>query len=146
MRWQPVPDIRWRVHLASSPEAVYELLATDDGRARFWAESAHGEGGRVEFDFPDGTRWAGQVLEADPPGRFAVEYLGGSRVAFELASDGAGGTDVTLVDEGVPDEWESEVRAGWVSVLLALKAAADFGVDLRNHDAARTWEQGYCDN
>jgi hypothetical protein len=33
-----------------------------------------------------------------------------------------------------------------VSVLLALKAAADFGVDLRNHDPARTWWQGYCDN
>ncbi len=86
------------------------------------------------------------MLEADPPRRFVVEYLGGSRVAFELASDGADGTDVTLVDEGVPDEWESEVRAGWVSVLLALKAAADFGVDVRNHDAARTWAQGYCDN
>jgi hypothetical protein len=38
------------------------------------------------------------------------------------------------------------VNAGWVSVLLGLKAAADHGVDLRNHDAARTWSQGYCDN
>jgi hypothetical protein len=52
---------------------------------------------------------------------------------------------VTLVHD-VPDEWHAEVNAGWVSVLLALKAAADHGVDLRNHDAARTWSQGYCDN
>jgi hypothetical protein len=36
--------------------------------------------------------------------------------------------------------------AGWVSVLLALKAAADFGIDLRNHDPARTWNKGYVDN
>jgi hypothetical protein len=50
------------------------------------------------------------------------------------------------VDASVKEEWKGEVRAGWVSVLLALKAAADFGVDLRNHDAARTWAQGYCDN
>lgn len=36
--------------------------------------------------------------------------------------------------------------AGWVSVLLALKAAVDFSVDLRNHDPGRTWDQGYADN
>jgi hypothetical protein len=29
---------------------------------------------------------------------------------------------------------------------LVLKAAADFGADLRNHDPARTWEQGYVEN
>lgn len=33
-----------------------------------------------------------------------------------------------------------------VSVLLALKAAADFGVDLRNHDRERTWRKGYAHN
>jgi hypothetical protein len=40
----------------------------------------------------------------------------------------------------------AEVLPGWVSVLMALKAYVDHGVDLRNHDAARTWDQGYCDN
>jgi hypothetical protein len=29
--------------------------------------------------------------------------------------------------------------------LLALKAAADFGIDLRNHDRQRTWREGYVD-
>jgi hypothetical protein len=38
------------------------------------------------------------------------------------------------------------VAAGWVSVLLALKAAVDFGVDLRNHDPERTWSTGFVDN
>jgi len=33
-----------------------------------------------------------------------------------------------------------------VSVLLALKAVADFGVDLRNHDRRRSWTAGYVDN
>ena len=55
--------IRWRLHLASPPAAVFDLLATDAGRARF-----------------------------------------------------------------------------------ALKAAADFGVDLRNHEAARSWDEGFVDN
>ncbi len=39
---------------------------------------------------------------------------------------------------GVPEEDRTEVIAGWVSVLMALKAAVDFSVDLRNHDPVRT--------
>jgi hypothetical protein len=30
-------------------------------------------------------------------------------------------------------------------VLFPFKAAADFGVDLRNHDPSRSWDQGYAD-
>jgi len=32
--------IRWRLHLKSPPHIVYPIVATDEGRARFWAESA----------------------------------------------------------------------------------------------------------
>ncbi|HEX6386857.1 MAG TPA: SRPBCC domain-containing protein, partial [Anaerolineae bacterium] len=96
--------------------------------------------------FPDGQRWSGRILEQQPPRRFVVEYFGGSMTTFELADDGAGGTDLTLSDAGVPAADRAEVTAGWVSVLLALKAAVDFGVDLRNHDPRRTWDTGYADN
>ena len=139
-------EVRWRVHLGSPPEAVYELLATDDGRSQFWAESARERDGAIDFEFANGERWRGRILEADPPRRFGIEYFGGSRAVFELAPDGERGTDLTLVETEVPEKWEAENRAGWVSVLLTLKATADFGVDLRNHDPARTWSQGYCDN
>lgn len=36
--------------------------------------------------------------------------------------------------------------AGWVSVLMAMKAAVDFGIDLRNHDSDMAWAQGFADN
>jgi uncharacterized protein YndB with AHSA1/START domain len=139
-----VSEVRWRLHLASPPEAVWGLLATDEGRAQFWAESAEERDGAIEFVFPSAQRHVGRVVEAKPYRRYTVEYFG-SPARFELALDGVGGTDLTLVHE-VPDEWHAEVNAGWVSVLMALKAAADHRVDLRNHDAARTWSQGYCDN
>jgi hypothetical protein len=132
--------IRWRLHLAAAPEAVLALLATDEGRAGFWAESAAERDGAVEFRFPNGEQWRGRVLERGP-GVFAVDYFG-SPARFELAEDGRGGTDLTLTHG---DE-HPDTRPGWVSVLLALKAAADFGVDLRNHDPARTWDQGFVDN
>ncbi|MGH2524809.1 MAG: hypothetical protein ACRDH2_20060 [Anaerolineales bacterium] len=64
----------------------------------------------------------------------------------ELSEAGAGGTDLTLTDAGVPAADRGEVIAGWVSVLLALKAAVDFGVDLRNHHPQRTWDEGFVDN
>lgn len=147
MPFQDDPNaIRWRLHLHSSVEEVYAALASDEGRAAFWAESAVEREGIIHFVFPNGATWQGRILEAVPPHRFAVEYCGGSVARFILAADGAGGTELTLNDTGVPDAYRSEVIAGWVSVLLALKAAVDCGVDLRNHDPKRSWEQGYAEN
>jgi uncharacterized protein YndB with AHSA1/START domain len=138
--------IRWRMHLTSTPEKVYRALATDNGRALFWAESAVEMEGEIHFQFPNGMTWRGAVVADHPPHRFALRYFGGSLASFELADDGAGGTDLTLTDTGVPAPDRTEVIAGWVSVLMALKAAVDFSVDLRNHDPQRTWDQGYADN
>ncbi len=138
--------IVWRLHLASPPSEVYALLATDAGRARFWAESAAEQEGVIYFVFPNGRHWSVRIVEQSPPHRFVVEYLGGSLTTFQLVGDGAGGTDLTLTDAGVPEADRTEVIAGWVSVLLALKAAADFGVDLRNHDPQRTWDAGFVEN
>ncbi|HYO16295.1 MAG TPA: SRPBCC domain-containing protein [Thermoanaerobaculia bacterium] len=143
MRKEPV--IRWSIRLASPPEAVYRFLATAEGRSRFWAESAEEEDGILLFRFSNGQTLRSRILEEAPPHRFAINYFGGSRATFELASDGAGGTDLTLTETDVPEEEWQDNRAGWVSVLLALKAAVDFGVDLRNHDPQRTWERGYVD-
>jgi uncharacterized protein YndB with AHSA1/START domain len=138
--------VSWRVHLKTAPAAVYDVIATPSGRRRFWAESAEERDGAIEFRFSNGAVWRGRVLERDPPRRFAVEYFGGSRVEFDLVADGVGGTDLTLTETDVsPADW-AENHAGWVSVLLALKAAADFGVDLRNHDPGRSWDAGFVDN
>jgi uncharacterized protein YndB with AHSA1/START domain len=139
-------EIRWRLHLASPPVEVFGLLTTDVGRARFWAESTLEENGIVIFRFPNGISWRGEILERIPPRLFRLEYYGGSVTTFELDDDGAGGTDLLMTDEGVAPGDRDDVLPGWVSVLMALKAAADFGVDLRNHDPKRTWDQGFADN
>lgn len=146
MAFQPDPErIVWRVHLRSSPVTVYETIATDAGRASFWAESAIERDGVVTFEFINGERSSGRVLVAEPPRRWAVEYFG-STVEFDLADDGSGGTDVTMVDTGIPDAHRAEVTAGWLNVLLPLKATVDFGVDLHSHDPSRTWDEGYVDH
>lgn len=147
MPFQDDPDaIRWRLHLKSPVETVYQALSTDAGRATFWAESAVEHDGIIQFVFPGDLRWDGRVLKADPPRLYSVEYYGGSVATFTLEDDGWGGTDLALVDRGVPGKHRTEVIAGWVSVLMALKAAVDHGVDLRGHDRRRHWEGGYVEN
>jgi uncharacterized protein YndB with AHSA1/START domain len=146
MAFQPEPDrIKWRLHLASPPEQVYRALATDEGRASFWAESAPEIEGVVHFEFVNGVRYAGRILDQDPPRRWSVEYFE-STATFVLEPDGNGGTEMTMLNVGVKGEHRDEVTAGWLNVLLPLKAAVDFGVDLHNHDSARSWDQGYADH
>ena len=135
--------IRWRMHIPVSPERVFAALTSDAGRASFWAESAIEKDGHIAFRFSNGYSCTSKVLER-PPDLFALDYLGGP-ARFELSADGAGGTDLLLTQDGIaPDDW-NEVHAGWLNVVFPLKAWLGHGVDLRNHDATRTWDQGYAD-
>jgi uncharacterized protein YndB with AHSA1/START domain len=138
-------NITWRIHLTSSPFEVFDAISTDSGRARFWAECTRETNETVHFRFSNGLEWTGRILEQQPPERFTIDYFG-SRVTFQVQPDGDGGTELTLIDEDTPGEDRYETFAGWISVLMALKAAIDFGIDLRNHDPARSWDQGYADN
>lgn len=138
--------IFWHLHLKSSPALVYDLLAQPAGRARFWAESAEERDGIIHFIFPGGATWDARILEKIPSRRFKLVYYGDSITTFELVADSQGGTDLSLTDENVPQADINQVTAGWVSVLMALKATVDYDIDLRNHDPIRTWSQGYADN
>ena len=136
--------IRWRMHLPVSPEKVFATLGSDEGRASFWAESAIEVDGQIEFRFVDGYEHSGRILDREAPHLFSIEYMGGP-VRFELTDDGSGGTDLLLTHEGVGAEEWNEVHAGWLNVLFPLKAWVVQGVDLRNHDPERSWDEGYAD-
>ena len=147
MTFQPTRDrIEWRLHLRASPHRVFAMLATAEGRRRFWAESAEESDDVITFRFPDGSELQSRIVERVPPKRFAVEYIGGAKVVFDCEPDGAGGTDLRLLETDMPPADRGENIAGWASVLLCLKAAVDHGADLRNHDPTRTWADGYVDN
>ncbi len=138
-------EVHWKMHFRSSPAKVHQAIATDEGRATYWAESAVETDGAIHFVFPGGDACDGKIIEKTPDTRFATEYFG-STVVFELTPDSQGRTDLQLSCSQIPERDRMEVTAGWVSVLLAMKAAGDFNVDLRNHDPDRTWWHGYADN
>jgi uncharacterized protein YndB with AHSA1/START domain len=67
--------IRWRLHLRSRPEKVYEMLATDAGRAKFWAESTEENGDELVFHLlNEPGRIDGKILERVPGRRIKFEY------------------------------------------------------------------------
>lgn len=100
--------------------------------------------GSIEFHFINGDTHKSRIVERRPPELLIIEYFG-SIARFELTLDGAGATDLLLTHYGVePNEW-NEFHAGWLNVLFPLKAWVTYGVDLRNHDANRSWDQGYAD-
>lgn len=140
-----MPEIVWRLRLRATPEAVFDLLTTDEGRGSFWAERTEQDGERIRFRFPNGETLDSRVHASSRPTRFSLTYFGGSIVSFELRPAGSG-TDLCLRESNVPAREREENWAGWVSVLLNLKARADHGVDLRNHDSELTWSEGYVDN
>ena len=142
---ESLPPIEWRVHFRSSRDAVWEAWTTDAGRERFWAETSKHVDVGFELRFINGQALAVRVHESTRPSRFVFSYFGDSRVTVALTDDGSGGCDLHLTEEGVAPHEHLENYAGWVSVLLACKAAVDFGIDLRSHDRGRTWDGHYVD-
>ncbi len=146
MRTHQAPDgITWRLHLRSSPDVVYDALDSDAGRASFWAETAIEHDGSVLFRFINGERYDGQILERVRPLRWTVDYYG-APVTFTLTDDGRGGTDVVMTHPVDDEGARQQMTPGWLNVLLPMKAAIDHGIDLHNHDPARTWDQRYVDH
>ena len=141
---KPGGPIRWRIHIPVPPTAVYAALATDAGRASFWAESAVEADGHIHFVFVSGETYAARIVERQEPTVFAIDYFG-AIARFDLADDGAGGTELLLTHSGVAEEDWCEVHAGWLNVLFPLKAWVVASVDLRTHDRRRSWERGYAD-
>ncbi|MBX2882084.1 MAG: hypothetical protein KTR32_19195 [Granulosicoccus sp.] len=146
MPFQSEPGtIRWNLHFNSPRQAVFDALATDEGRAKFWAEAAPEEDGIITFHIINYEPYKSRILQRQESSLFKLEYFG-SVVEFLLSDDGADGTDLALTATQVDEAWRMEMTAGWVSVLMSMKAAVDHQIDLRNHDAARSWDRGYVDN
>jgi hypothetical protein len=138
-------SITWKIKCKRSPSEIYTLLTTNRGRKLFWAESAKESEGIISFKFPNGMTYNSRVLQKIKNKTFELEYFH-SIVKFVLEELPGGGTILTLINFKVKPEDYMEMYAGWISVLLSLKAMADFGIDLRNHQSEYSWEEKFVDN
>lgn len=135
----------WKINCRARPEIIYDVLNSADGRTAFWAESAEEQAGVIHFVFSNGQSCHGKIIRRARPKLFVLDYFQ-STVSFVLRENTTGGTEVILKNSGLQESAFLDHYAGWVSVLLALKAWVDFQVDLRNHDPTKTWTDWYVDN
>lgn len=138
-------EIKWKLHLNSSPGRIYKFLTSCDGRNKYWSEDNKEDNGIINFKFINGVNYSSKILKTEKDRTFKIEYFG-TIVTFHLMDDGANGTDLSLINTQVPQDEYLDMYAGWISILFALKGVADFKIDLRNHDEDRTWDELYVDN
>jgi hypothetical protein len=143
MRVEAKVPVVWKVSLSAAPAAVWRLLDTDAGRERHWALRSETTEAGFRLRFPGSIEGEVKVLEREPERRLRFVYFG-CECELVLTRDGDG-TILTAIDHGTdPEDW-ADRHAGWVSWLLILKAAADHGLDLRNHHPDRHWFEGFAD-
>lgn len=129
-------DLRLCLPPTAPPAQVYGGTGTDVGRGRGWAECREERDGLVEPAWTDEGSLLAPALRRRAPASFAVRRFGRSGLQFAWRDDGVGGTGLDLVLPDLPDERWARERAGRPRRLLELKAACEFGVDLRRHDPA----------
>lgn len=136
--------IVWKLSLPASRSRVFRALADPIERAHYWAHSPEGPAGIIQFHFSSGEQSKGRVLRKREPELFELEYFGAT-ATFELCADEPSITDLMLTHTGVRREEWLETYAGWLNVLLPLKAWIVCGIDIRNGDPRKTWTDGYVD-
>lgn len=136
-------DITWKIRLSQDPAAVFERLTTDRGRESFWAERSRETPEGFDLAFPNGQETHVTVLKVMAGQRLEVRYFDAlTSFSLEPIRDG---TVLTLKATVADDEYV-ETHAGWVSVLLTLKAQIEGEIDLRNHAQEYSWDEGFADN
>ncbi|PWN06026.1 SRPBCC family protein [Rhodohalobacter mucosus] len=137
-------EIVYRICLRSPAERAFTLLTTDRGREAFWAERTEQHDSEIIFHFSNAETLRCRILESTPPHRFSLTYFNDSIVTFDIKKLPTE-TMLQMRETHLSPSDEYQNRAGWVSVLLNLKAQADHGIDLRNHNPDYTWLEGYID-
>jgi len=141
----PGTPLLLRIRLQSNPDKIYECLTSDREREKFWVEKSIESDGGIFLLFPNGQKQMARII-SDTPGKiFEIEYFG-SYVKFEIFPQQGKGCILQLSNDKIPAADWCEQYAGWVSVLMALKGYADYGIDLRNHHPDYSWDQHYIDN
>jgi uncharacterized protein YndB with AHSA1/START domain len=127
------------IHIAASPEAVFDYFVDPDKMQRWFGSHVHLEprpSGIYSVDINPHVRARGTFLEVVPPSRVVFTFgwcddptvpPGSTTVEVTLVRDG-GGTHVRLVHLGLQTpEMREQHRHGWVLYLARLGVAVTGG-------------------
>ncbi|MFV1999184.1 MAG: SRPBCC domain-containing protein [Acidimicrobiia bacterium] len=115
-------------------DRVWEALTTEDGITSWLAVSASVDGcqgGNIEIQFDADQIVTGTITEWDPTSRFAHTWIINgavpSDVLYSLVPT-SGGTELTLVHTGLPDEMCGGYTPGWHAYMARLVAVTEGAV------------------
>jgi uncharacterized protein YndB with AHSA1/START domain len=132
------------IHIAATPAEIFEYFVRPESFVQWMGQFAQLDarpGGQFAVNI-EGVPVRGEYLVVEPPHRVVVTWghagserfpPGSSRVEVTLTAD-RGGTTVTIVHKGLPDELVHRNAAGWVRYLSQL-AAATAGAQSPRHRA-----------
>jgi len=128
-------DILHRVGITSTPEKVYEALATVDGLAAWWTTDTSGDGDdTLRFRFGHVGGCDIKVVDLQPNTRVLWEIVDGpaewigTTVSFDLKQDGEW-TIVLFAHAGWHDpiEFMNHCSTKWAIFLMSLKSLVETG-------------------
>ena len=115
--------------LPAPPDRVWRALTTADGLASWLAPSASIDarhGGDIRFTFDEENVVTGTITESEPETHLAHTWVindeAESTVRYDLTPVD-GGTRLTLVHTGLPDEMCGGYTPGWHAYLVRLDAS-----------------------
>ncbi len=132
--------------IRATPELIWRALMESDFTIRYWYGSS------IESNWAASEPWqllvsgargiTGEVLEVDPPRRFAMPYQSvwagaaddvPSRLSFEIEGAGPGLCRLTVVHETEPGQGcrIAKVPAGWPYIIAGLKTLLETGEPMR---------------
>ena len=141
------PAIVYTIHIASTPEQVWQALTSAEFSRQYFSgfaiEADLRVGGAFVARAPDGSvHISGEVIECDPPNKLTitwnvnwpalVEKLGPTLVTYEIepAGDAVKLTLIQAHDRVIDDDILSGGRQGWPAILSSLKSLLETGKPL----------------
>ena len=132
-----MPEIRHRVGIKASAEAVYALLSTDAGLSKWWTSDTRGAGAVgsiIEFRFGGGGPDF-EVIELVPDRRVRWRHSGsmptnwmGSEILYELREDDKQTIlNFSHYNWSQSDEFLAHCSTKWAIFMMSLKDCAETG-------------------
>ena len=127
-----MPDIQHSVQIAAKPEALYPLVATAKGFARWWAEDVAESSGAVELGFFNrATIYRLKLAVNQPPSHAdwlceTGDQWAGTHIVFHLEAVRSG-TLLRFTHAGwqSPTDYFIACNTTWGELMYRLKAAAE---------------------
>ncbi|MEW5794736.1 MAG: SRPBCC domain-containing protein [Candidatus Zixiibacteriota bacterium] len=144
-----------KIEIQASPERVFKAWTEPKTIVKWFVVKAEMEprrNGRLQWEWLAGDKLDARIIDIKKPGKFVFPFGSkGEKVAVTIRKQRRGSL-VELHQYDMKASPRDRVqmhlgcREGWAFFLSNLKAFLEHGVDLRSHDPAKSYRQGFVNS